>query len=143
MKAISVLNPWAVLLAIGAKRFETRSWETDYRGPIAIHASKKFTGVQHEICFSEPFATVLMRELFGNEPLGAFMMHRIQCGAVLATGELTCCLPTESIAAGLSDQERAFGDFTPGRFAWGIERVKLLKKPVVCAGRLGLWEWEQ
>lgn len=141
MKAISVLNPWAVLLAIGAKTFETRSWATAYRGPIAIHASKKFTGAQHEICFSEPFATVLMRELFNNEPLGAFLMYQIRCGAVLATGELTECFRTEDIAHTLSEQERAFGDFRRGRYAWRIERVKLLKTPVACAGRLGLWEW--
>ena len=39
MKAISLLQPWATLVSIGAKRVETRSWRTDYRGPIAIHAS--------------------------------------------------------------------------------------------------------
>lgn len=141
MKAISVLNPWAVLLAIGARQYETRSWPTTYRGPIAIHASKKFTGVQHEICFSEPFATVLMRDLFKNEPLGAFLMHRIKCGAVLATGELTACFNTESISHVMSEQELAFGDFARGRFAWCIERVKLLETPAECAGKLGLWEW--
>lgn len=36
MKVLSVLQPWASLIAIGAKRYETRSWRTDHRGPIAI-----------------------------------------------------------------------------------------------------------
>ena len=41
MKAITLWQPWAQLIAIGEKRYETRSWETKYRGMIAIHAAKK------------------------------------------------------------------------------------------------------
>ena len=41
MKAITIWQPWAFLLAMGAKQYETRSWETAYRGPIAIHAAKR------------------------------------------------------------------------------------------------------
>lgn len=40
MKCISLWQPWATLLAIGAKRFETRSWRCGHRGPLAIHAAK-------------------------------------------------------------------------------------------------------
>lgn len=40
MKAITLWQPWASLLACGAKKYETRSWSTKYRGPIAIHAGK-------------------------------------------------------------------------------------------------------
>jgi hypothetical protein len=41
MKAITIWQPWASLKACGAKEFETRSWATSYRGPIAIHAAAK------------------------------------------------------------------------------------------------------
>ena len=41
MKAITVLQPWAWLLVSGKKRCETRSWKTNYRGEILIHAGKK------------------------------------------------------------------------------------------------------
>ena len=40
MKAITVRQPWASLIAAGVKTIETRSWRTDYRGPIAIHAGR-------------------------------------------------------------------------------------------------------
>lgn len=39
MKALTVHQPYASLIAIGAKRIETRSWSTSYRGPLAIHAA--------------------------------------------------------------------------------------------------------
>ena len=39
MKALTLHQPWASLIAIGAKKIETRSWATSYRGPLAIHAA--------------------------------------------------------------------------------------------------------
>ena len=44
MKALTLTQPWASLVAIGAKRIETRSWSTPYRGLLAIHAAKGFPG---------------------------------------------------------------------------------------------------
>lgn len=39
MKALTVHQPWASLIAAGVKRIETRSWSTKHRGPLAIHAA--------------------------------------------------------------------------------------------------------
>lgn len=39
MKALSLRQPWASLIADGRKTIETRTWRTRYRGPLAIHAS--------------------------------------------------------------------------------------------------------
>ena len=41
-RCLSLIQPWATLVAIGAKKVETRSWKTPYRGWLAIHASKAF-----------------------------------------------------------------------------------------------------
>lgn len=41
MKALTIWQPWASLLACGAKKYETRSWATKYKGQIAIHAAIK------------------------------------------------------------------------------------------------------
>ena len=42
MKAISIRQPWAWLIVNGFKDIENRSWETRYRGPVLVHASKTF-----------------------------------------------------------------------------------------------------
>lgn len=72
MKAISLWQPWATLVAIDAKRFETRSWKTNYRGLLAIHAAKKFELVQKEYCLQDPFFAVLKANGLSvdNLPLG-------------------------------------------------------------------------
>lgn len=41
MKALTLHQPWASLIALGVKTIETRSWSTKYRGPLAIHAGKR------------------------------------------------------------------------------------------------------
>lgn len=41
MKALTIYQPYADLIALSAKRYETRSWATNHRGPTAIHAGAK------------------------------------------------------------------------------------------------------
>lgn len=40
MKVLSIRQPWAYCVVQGAKDVENRTWATDYRGPVLIHASK-------------------------------------------------------------------------------------------------------
>lgn len=42
----------------------------------------------------------------------------------------------------LKRDEAAYGDFTPGNYAWLISDVRPLAEPVPAKGRRGLWEWE-
>jgi len=41
LKALSLQQPWASLIADGCKTIETRTWTTKYRGPLAIHVSQR------------------------------------------------------------------------------------------------------
>ena len=42
MKAISIRQPWAWAILYAGKDIENRSWTHNYRGPVLIHAGKKF-----------------------------------------------------------------------------------------------------
>jgi hypothetical protein len=140
MKAISTIQPWATLIAIRAKRFETRSWETDYRGPLAIHASKGWPRWAIELALEEPFRSTLARA-------GVQHLADLPRGAVIATARLVDCRSTTpdlidgSWTARLSDAEDAFGDFSPGRFAWELADVEVLPEPIPARGALRLWTW--
>ena len=48
MKVISVIEPWASLIKEDIKNIETRSWKTNYRGKIYIHASLKKVSTKDE-----------------------------------------------------------------------------------------------
>jgi len=47
VKTLTLSQRWATLVALGAKRIETRSWRTSYRGPLAIHAATSVEGSLH------------------------------------------------------------------------------------------------
>ncbi len=40
MKAITIKQPFASLIAAGLKEYEFRTWKTSYRGEVLIHAGK-------------------------------------------------------------------------------------------------------
>jgi len=42
VKALSVQQPWAGLIVTGIKAVENRTWATTYRGPLWIHAGKRY-----------------------------------------------------------------------------------------------------
>ncbi len=48
MKAISLWQPWATLVALGIKQTETRHWATKHRGQLAIHAAKRWRPEQQQ-----------------------------------------------------------------------------------------------
>lgn len=59
LRTLSVLQPWASLLILGQKQYETRTWATDFRGLLAIHASARFTEEQRALAREEPFCAAL------------------------------------------------------------------------------------
>lgn len=147
MKALTLTQPWATLVAIGAKRIETRSWKTNYRGLLAIHAAKGFPSSARELCRQNPFHAELHRAGMASVSFS----DELPRGAVIALCKIVDCLPTESLGclSGVFDdypeldtpQERAFGDYSPGRWAWIMEEAKPLTEPKPAKGALGLWEW--
>lgn len=125
MKALTLTQPWAELVAAGLKQWETRSWSTGYRGLVAIHAAKGFPREARE------FAAV--ERGLGRVPA------RIVLGAVVAVATLVDVKRTEEVGPSLSGLERHLGDYTPGRFAWQLADVHRLSEPIGCRGALGLW----
>lgn len=151
-------------MAHGQKRIETRSWSTRYRGLLAIHAAQGFPRAAQELCFTGYFAKALSDAGYclsqrnsparqraiaaGDSGWGALLPR----GAVVAVVRLADCRPTGPTAGWaefLPDwlpaegtPERAFGDFSPGRYGWFLEDVHRFEFPVSAKGALGLWEWE-
>lgn len=137
MYALTLRDPWATLVAIGAKRIETRSWRTHYRGPLAIHAAKCLAPADWAAVSERP---EVARALRGA---GIASLDERPRGAIIAIAELVAVLPTEEIVAAadqyLLGDERHFGDYAPGRFGWLLVNVKPLSAPIPARGALGLW----
>lgn len=151
MKAITITQPWATLIAQGHKRIETRSWSTTYRGPLAIHAGKNLPSWVADFVRGEPEFTTVLGDLFdpGKRALGD-----LPRGFIVATCQLVAVKfiplhdkgwdwigPTgRRFHYPVTDRELAFGDFTVGRYAWLLDDVRPLEKPFPARGALGLWD---
>lgn len=132
MKALPLWQPWAQLVAIGAKRIETRHWPAPQYligQRIAIHATK--TRRELWVCDAEPF-----KRRLGDADLWF--------GAIVATAVLLRCsaMTEERIAATrrLDPDEVAFGLWQPGRYAWALADVRALAEPVPFTGRQGIFD---
>jgi len=137
---LTLHQPWATLMAIGAKRIETRSWPTSYRGLVAIHAAKTFPSDAREFCRGDvPY--FYLTDVCGWEA------EELPLGAVVATGILCECLPAGEVVDNLSDyvpeegqeEELLLGDYSRGRWAWVFRDVREINPTVPCRGALGLW----
>lgn len=132
MKAISLWQPWASAIVLGLKTIETRGWWTAHRGPIAIHAAKTNTPELREF-----YLRSQCDRLRGVYP----RFELLPFGAIVATARLSECLRTTDID-GLTSEDRAWGDYTPGRFGWVLKDIVMLKAPVPARGAQQLWDWD-
>lgn len=128
MKALSLREPWATLILLGRKRIETRSWRTNYRGPLLLHASAA------KINKNDPHIQKLLALVHG----APMQYGHIVCRCVLAG-----CVPMDGPFLREMERnpvERLCGEYAPGRFAWLLEGIEPLERPVPAKGMLGLWE---
>lgn len=122
MKALSVRQPWANLIASGVKTIEIRTWKTKYRGNLLICASKKIDGAA-ESAFKR---TIYQFELKPSD-----------LGVAVCVANLIDCrrMNRDDTQAALCNPPDA------GAYAWVLEDVKRIK-PFHVKGQLGLFEVE-
>lgn len=79
MKALSIRQPWAWLILQGGKDIENRTWKTNLRGRVLIHASKGMTRADYE--------TAEM-----HAPLPLFEKLQTKCGGIVGSVEIVDCV---------------------------------------------------
>lgn len=149
MKIITLTQPHATLVALNAKKIETRSWGTSHRGPLAIHAAKGFPKDARALCKEKIFAEVLERA-------GYYHPDDLPLGEVLATCNLIAVkqmnelhvfpacrsYTTQKHTWLLNEQERAFGFYAVGRWMWLLDEIIKFNKPIPARGYQRIWNWE-
>lgn len=121
MKALTVCQPYAALIASGEKRVENRPWPTAYRGPLAIHAGKN-------------------RKYLRADDDTTDMVF----GAIVAVATLEACFEyrrRESFVLEFPHYEWVLDhEHTEGPWCWILGDVGHLVEPLPCRGQLGLFD---
>ena len=138
LRAISLWQPWATLLVIGEKVFETRSWYTEYAGPLLIHAAK------HKGTFERDFTnTAMVTASLRRGGYGSY--DDLPFGAIIGRVELVKCWPTAVVdkriceESGEDSQELVYGNFDPGRIAWECRKPQHFGRPLPWKGSQGFF----
>ena len=124
MKVLTIREPWASLIVNGYKEYEFRSWKTNYRGKILIHA-----GLKLETGIIERFKEYNLE---------------YQKGVIIGEADLVDCI--------LVDRKfkKILRDINPivyrqsnhdETYAWKLENIKKYDTPIMTKGHLGLWNF--
>ena len=132
LKAITLWQPWASAMAAEMKRNETRSWRTDYRGPLLIHAAAR-RPTECDLWVLEHPAVKLRLALDNIDP------KKFPLGAAVCIVKLVDCVRVETIRDTLSPMELALGNYNNGRYAWITEFLHYIDKPIPMKGAQGFW----
>lgn len=123
IKALTICQPYAHLIAIGEKRVENRTWTTNYRGPLAIHAglSRKYLDDGDQVRY----------------PGMAF-------GAVVATAMLVECVRMDAVADLIVNKPELLWlsghVHVEGPMCWILEDIQRLETPYPISGQRSLWQ---
>lgn len=124
VKVLTIKEPWASLIINGYKKYEFRSWKTNYRGKILIHA-----GMSLEC-----------------EMLERFKDYDLNCvkGAIIGEADIVDCI---KVTEEFNKELRCIDPTIYGRsnhvetYAWKLENIIKYEAPIYVKGKLGLWNY--
>jgi hypothetical protein len=121
MKVLTLKQPWATLVAEGIKQYEFRSWKTNYRGKILIHAGSSIE----------------------KQELNRFKELNLEYPSkkIIAEAELVDCLPLDDELNKkiISENNIAYGNKERTGYAWVLKNIKKIDSNKEIKGQLGLW----
>jgi hypothetical protein len=123
MLTLSIQQPYAHLILAGVKRVENRTWPTDHRGRLAIHASRLAVRSWEEVGFEDD-ALVLPA------------LAALPVGAIVGTVEVYDCLRDDE----LPDEWLHDSFVGLDCWCWLLREPRALAVPFPCKGKLRLWE---
>lgn len=137
IRGLTLWEPFASLIASRIKTIETRSWGTAYRGLVAIHAAKRWSGDQEDDW--EDIAELLPEYDLTPDQLQALqaLRPRENLGCILCVAQLVDCRPMPVTPKG---PNALCGTFGPGRWGWILGDITPLPEPIPCSGARQLWQ---
>lgn len=156
------MQPYASLLALGHKRIETKSFDTDYRGEILIHSSTARLGAARLLAnnsFNGLIGSVVSKiDVHPRTAISCF--DCLVFGAVIGKATLCHTLPMHSfinlhggqlvigegpylgLEFSMCEREKSLNNFSLDRYAYFFTRPIMFDEPIAARGRQWLWDFD-
>lgn len=123
MKVLTIRQPYASAVVCGYKQFEFRSWKTNYRGKILIHAA-------------------MTKD---NDSMTKFEKYHLNYNFGMIIGEvdlLDCILVDDVLDKSLRKKDDIIYEHNHiGKYAWKLSKPIIYSEPIKVKGKLGLWNY--
>ena len=118
MKAITIKEPWASLIINGYKKYEFRTWKTNYRGKVLIHAGKGKDNI-NDFDFDYGF------------------------GEIIGEAIIRDCIKVDNNLKEklIKINELVYKNMPNNGYAFVLDNIVKYKKRISCKGKLSLWEY--
>lgn len=129
MKVLTIKEPYASLILKNIKNIETRSWKTNYRGPLYINAG---------------LAKISKDRLENKELMTLCNDIEYGFGNIICKCNLVDCIYMDEKfleQIKINKNEYICGRYEIGRYAWVLSDIKPVKR-IPIKGQLGLWNYE-
>lgn len=126
MKVLTIRQPWASLIINGYKKYEFRSWKTNYRGKLLIHAG---IGTDKNV-------------------ISRFNDYNLDYtnGAIIGECDLVDCILVDkefSNELRMIDSNVYADSNYNEKYAWKLENIIKYDDPIYRKGQLGLWNYDR
>ena len=125
MKVLTIRQPWASLIMAGLKEYEFRSWKTNYRGELLIHAGKTI-------------------DKEAERRLKKYLPDVLPTEQILGKVELIDCIKvTPQFLGGLRkiNPDIYAKSVFKEEYAWNVKVLEKFNEPIESKGKLGLWDY--
>lgn len=129
MKVLTIKEPFVTLIKEGYKCIETRSFKTNYRGELYIHAGK---------------SKVIPNKLRNPNVLELIDNKNYVYGAIILRCKLVDCVYMDKEFINKikkNNTEYLCGHYEEGRYAWILNDIEILDEPIYVNGQLGIWNY--
>lgn len=131
MKVLTIREPFVSLIKEGIKTIETRSFKTNYRGELFIHASK---------------SKVIPKNLRNPKVLDLLQDKNYKYGMIVLKCYLVDCIyMDEKFIEKIKNNKNEYlcGRYEIGRYAWVLKNIEILNTPISAKGQLGIWNYNK
>lgn len=127
MKVITIKQPFASLIVENIKKYEFRTWKTNYRGKILIHSAKTVD----------------------KNAMKKFEKYNLDCptGCIIGITSITDCIKVDDNFRKIlkSENDLVYSNAIKNKewngYGFKLEKVSKIE-PIKVSGKLSLWEYD-